>query len=502
VADLETIDDYELVNCVATGNATQIWEVRKAGAPQSMAMKILLPEAFKDAEQKAALKHEASVGRSLEHPNIIKILETKFTRKHGYFVMEYFRGGNLKSMIRNEPAQVQARAKRVVECLAQALAHMHEKKWIHKDVKPDNVMVTKGGEVRLIDFSLAGRAGNLVAHALKKKQNIVIQGTRTYLAPELIRRELLTPSVDIYSLGVLFFEMLTGNPPFRTGNPNELLLKHVRDIPPPPSMIDSNITPEADKMVARMLAKFPKQRQANMQEVYSEIRNLNLFHEDPIQYHRSQHEKFMKSDAQAQNDRLDSRKDAERTASGEPRPAAKPKPKPRIVLPDEKSAAPAPAPAPAAAVMPGAPQMPPGGMPAGIPGYPQMPPGMPMPGYPGAGFPMPGAPMPGMPMPGGFPGMPGYPQMPPGMPMPGYPGAGFPMPGAPMPGMPMPGGFPGMPGGMPGAMPFPQAPGAPPQPVPQRPAAPPLPAQPQRPAAAAPPQDEAPLASIDDLDIE
>ncbi len=496
MADTDTIDDYELLNCIATGSATQIWEVRKTGSTQSLAMKILLPEAFKDAEQKGSLKHEANVAKSLEHPNIIRLMETKFTRKHGYFIMEHFRGGNLKSLIRNDHAPVKAKAKRLIECLSQAVAYMHDKKWIHRDIKPDNVLLTKGGDIRLIDFSLSSRAGNPIAHAMTRKKSIVIAGTRTYLAPELIRREVLTPSVDIYSLGILFFEILVGHPPFRHGNPNELLVMHVRDTAPPPSMYDSNITPEGDKMVAKMLAKFPKDRHSSMQEVYSEIRNLNLFHEDPMEHYKAKMKAFASSDAQTQNDRLDSRKDAERTATGEPRPAPKPKAKPKVVLPPEP-VAPAKEPQPAAAAA----MVPPQAMPfPGMPGQFGPFPGMPMPGYPmhpgmypQAGMhPQAGMPMPGMPMPG-------YPMMQPGMPMPGMQMPGYPMmqPGMPMPQMPVPGApFPSGVSQMPGAAaPIPQQV---PQAIPQL-----TPPTSSAPVKLSPePQNDAPLASIDDLEIE
>lgn len=481
MAENETIDDYELVNCIATGNATQVWEVKKAGATQPLAMKILLPEAFKDPELKKALKHEATVGKSLEHPNIIRILELKMTRKHAYFIMEFFRGANLKGMIRNEKPQVQAKAKRLMECLSQALAFMHDKNWIHKDVKPDNVLLTKGGEVRLIDFSLASRPGNPVAHALTKKANVVIQGTRTYLAPELIRRERLTTSADMYSLGVMFYEILTGVPPFRTANPNDLLMMHVRDKPAPPTFVDSNITPEAEQLCLKMLAKQPKDRPANMHEVFAEVRSLNLYKEDPIEHAKALHAAVMSSDAQAQNDRLDSRLDAQRTATGTTRPAAPPKPKPKPAPSIEKAPAPkAPVPQqapPPQQLQPAFPTPYPAmgypGMP--MPGFP-MQPGMPMPGYPMQGMPMPGYPMPGFPMQPGMPAA-GYP----GMPMPGYPM----QPGMPMPGQPL--------GAQPGS-PQPAAPSA--APAAPKPAAPP-PSQ-TKPAAV----EELPMASIDDLEIE
>lgn len=486
MADNDTIDDYELINCIATGNATQVWEVKRAGNAQSQAMKLLLPEAFKEAEAKRNLKHEATVGKSLEHPNIIKIFELKMTRKEGYFIMEYFRGANLKGMIRNERAATQAKAKKLMECLSQALGYMHDKNWIHKDIKPDNVLLTKAGEVRLIDFSLASRPGSAIVHAVSRKKSIQIQGTRTYLAPELIRRERLTPAADIYSLGVLLFEILTGNPPFRTANANDLLMMHVRDKPPAPSEIEPNVSPEADQLVLKMLSKQLKDRHQSMHEVFSEVRQIRLFKEDPLDYAHRIAEEEKQSAAAVENDRLNSRLDAERTAQGIVLPKPKPKPKPKPTLPPEKPVAKKPKAGQPAAQAP--PQQ----------GYPG---GQPPMGYPGMQFP--GYPMqPGMPMPfPGYPGMPGqpmggYPGMPQGMPYPGmmpgqFPPGQFP-PGQFPPGQQMPGpgqGMPQQPGGQGGG----------PKPTP-RPAAPaPKPSEPPK---KKPVEEDLPIASLDDLDIE
>lgn len=498
MAEADLLDGYELVNCVATGSTAQIWEVKKPGGAQSLAMKLLLPEAFKEAEHKRVLKHEATVGKSFSHPHLINIMDLKMAKTFAYFTMEYFRSPNLKGMIRSDRALVKSKAKRVMECVSQALAHMHEKNWVHKDVKPDNVLLTKGGEVRLIDFSLTSRPGNAMAHAISRKSSISIQGTRTYLAPELIRRERLTHSADIYSLGVLLFEMLTGNPPFRTANPNDLLMMHVRDAPPPPTSIDNNITPEAEQFVLKLLAKNPKGRPATMMDVYTEARKLEFFKKDPMLLARETAEKVNASDAQQMNDLLDSRLDAKRTEQGIKMPS---RPKPKIVVPKDLEAQPVAKPAPAAAppapvatapgAFPGMPQgMPPYGYPGmppmGFPGYPGMPmPGMQVPGMPMPGMPMPGMPMgmpPGMPMPGGQmpPG-----QMPPGqypgMP-PGYPGMAYPQPGAPQPALAAP----------------PQPAGPAPQPAAPRPSPAPAPVAP-RPA---PPVEDIPVASIDDLLIE
>jgi eukaryotic-like serine/threonine-protein kinase len=479
VADAETIDDYELVNCIATGNSTQIWEVKQAGSAQSLAMKLLLDEAFKDPEQKKILKTEGTLGKSLEHPNIIRIFNVKFTRKHGYFTMEHFRSSNLKVLIRNDLPTAQSKAKKLMECLTQAVGYMHEKGWLHRDIKPENVLMNKGGEVRLIDFSLASKPSNALARAVTKKKNIVIQGTRTYLAPELIRREALTFAADMYSLGILFYEVLVGHPPFRTARPNDLLMMHIQDKPVTPSDLDDNITPEVDQLIHRMLAKKPKDRPGNMQELFAEIRSLKFFKDDPIAVHKARKEAELTTGSLVEDARLDSRMDAMRSAEGGG-PARKPVPKP------------APKPAPKPVEKPAA-QTPAAQQPQ------QTPPPQPYPGYPGMGYPgmpmQPGMPMPGFPPQPGMPMMPfpGYPGMPPGQ-FPGYPGMpspaappghGPPQPAGPAPGSPQQG---------------PPQPTPPPQAAPQPNPAVPRPSAPQVEDQAV--EEDLPVANLDDLEIE
>ncbi|MCA9045115.1 MAG: serine/threonine protein kinase [Planctomycetaceae bacterium] len=484
------IDDFELVNCIATGNTTQVWEVKHISNGQTYAMKLLLTEAMQDADAKRSLKHEAAVGKSLTHPNIIQVFDLKMAKKFGYFTMEHFRAPNLKSYLRNELPVAQARTKRLMESLAQALAHVHDKGWVHRDIKPDNVLVSKGGEFRLIDFSLCSKPSNSILHALTRKSAITIQGTRTYLAPELIQRKPLTFAADMYSLGIMFFELLTGFPPFRTGNPNDLLMMHIRDVPDVPSSFNPNVTPEVDALVMRMIAKDPKKRPESMQSLFSELSKIQCFKENPETVAAKAVEKERDNELQSVDKRIDSRADAERSAAGVEAPKAEStKEKVRFRLgrdDDGDSATKKASPAPAQSA-PAQPPMPmPGMMPGQMPYMPMpgMMPGMPMPGM------MPGMQMPGMPMPGMMPGqMPFMPGQMPGMPMPGM------MPGQ-MPGMPMPGQAPAG-----GGVPMP--PGMP-QPGQQAPAAPPTSQQPvaPTPAPARKEEEEIPLASMDDLIIE
>lgn len=439
-ASASTIDGFELVNCIATGGVSQVWEVKEIASGQTLAMKLLLPESLADAELRSQLKREANLGKSFDHPNLIKIFDVKVGRKQAYFTMELFRGLNLKNMMRTDLTSVQIRAKKIVECVAQALAHMHEKGWVHKDVKPDNILCTRGSEVRLIDFSLAVKAANALTKMMTRKKSVIIQGTRTYIAPELVRRNPATPAADIYSLGITLYEILTGRPPFIMSNPDALLMAHIQTKPEPPSSYNPNITSETDKFVARLLAKTPKDRHANMQEVFAEVRNLQFFKTDMEEHARAAAQSAMDTFKDSMGHRLDSRTDADRTP--EQRAAAEAVAREKLKKMEAQrraaaavkgkkgtAAASAAQPAPMPPVMqPAFPMM---------PGYPM--PGAPypaMPGYPMPQYPMPGMPFPGpFPQPGAFPpqpGMPGAPMAPPAA----FPAAGQGMPAPAVPAAP------------------------------------------------------------------
>lgn len=437
-ASASTIDGFELVNCIATGGVSQVWEVKEIASGQTFAMKLLLPESLADPELKAQFKREATLGKSFDHPNLIKIFDYRASKKHAYFTMELFRGVNLKNMMRTDLTSVQIRAKKIVECVAQGLAHMHEKGWVHKDVKPDNILCTRGSEVRLIDFSLAVKAASALTKIVTRKKSVIIQGTRTYIAPELVRRNPATPSADIYSLGITLYEILTGRPPFIMGNPDALLMAHIQTKPEPPSSYNPNITPETDKFIARLLAKNPKDRHANMQEVFAEVRNLQFFKTDMEEHARTAAQNAVDTFKDSMGHRLDSRSDADRTP--EQRAAAQAIAQEKLRKQEDlkrkaaaakasKGKAGSAAPVPAAQPAPMAPMM--------QPAFPMMP-GYPMPAapYPAMpGYPMPQYPMPGMPFPGQFP-QPGMPYPQPGMPAaPLAPAAAFPPAGqgAPVP---------------------------------------------------------------------
>ena len=420
------IGGYELKNCVASGASTQIWEVTQQGATTPFAMKLLLPDALKSPEAKAVLKHEYKVGNSFEHPSLIKLFRMEMTRDHGFFIMEYFRAPSLKAQISGNLAETQSRFKKIAEAVCQAFVHMNEKGWMHRDIKPDNILVNKTGEVRVIDFSLASRIATGLMKLLTGKQK-KIMGTRTYIAPEIILKKPPTIQSDVYSLGVTFFELVTGSPPFAGLSPSDLLKKHIGEAAAPPSLVNPNVTPELDAVLLKMLSKKPKDRFGDMREVMSVLRNIKCFKEDPFELYEKKIKDAKANESLSVDKRLDSRADADRVSRGVTAPLKPVKGK-RLTAPIGEMEAvkkigggKAPAASnPATQLQPQMPgmQMMPGMMP-------QMPYGMqaPMPGmtYPGMQM----APQPMMPQMQPYPGqMPG--QMPLGQPM--MPPGGMPMP--------------------------------------------------------------------------
>jgi serine/threonine-protein kinase len=370
--------------------------------------------------------------------------------------MDYFRAPNIKNQISSDLVGLHSRFRKVFESLCLALGYMHEKGWVHRDIKPENILSNKVGELRLIDFSLsvksAGGQGKLLGARTK-----AVQGTRTYIAPETLLKKSATFQTDMYSLGITVFEILTGNPPFRGMSPGELLRMHVQDKAAEVSSYNKNVTPEMDRLVARMLSKKPDKRHKNMEEIYAEFRSLKVFIEDPkdIDARRQEARKEAELSSLGASDRINSRRDHKRSEAGltPETPPQKPKPappKPQSAPPRETQ-----------------PQYAPAGQPQAGQGYgpPGMPPGAPYPNYPPGGFAYP----PSMqPPPGGY-------AYPPGMqPPPGY-----------QPGMPLPPGYPQQ-QPMPNQQPNPQQ-----APAPQQPPAPAPAAQQPKPS---PPPTAAPAA--------
>ncbi len=425
-ADDNKIDHYVKMGTIAMGKHAMVLEVQEENTTNRFAMKLLLPEAMKDPEQVQILKYEGKVAQALDHPNIIKWVATVHRKTNIYLILELFKALNIKSYLLNDIVGLQSRLRKMIECTSQALLHMHERGYVHLDVKPDNILMNRSSEVRLIDFSLTEKVKGVLGKMFGGKKEI--GGTLSYIAPETIKKEASTPQTDIYSFGITIYECLTGTIPFKGSTPRDLLMKHLAAAPPPPSDYNKNVTPEMDRMVLRMIAKKPKDRQKNMQEVMSEFRNVQPFKEDPEKLRDLKLAEAKASEGQQSlGKRLDSRTDHARAerAKVDPEfaktlPTVNVPPPPKAAMPEPPKPA-APKPQPVATPRPAPPPIP---MPMPMP-MPQMMPGF-APQMPFGQMPM---------MPGQFVPMPGYPGMPPQQ-MPMQPAAMMPQPGMPIPAMP------------------------------------------------------------------
>lgn len=277
----EIIDGYRLRQHLQTGQTSQVYEVVEIQSNRHFAMKMLLPETARDPEHRKLLLHEASVGKELSHPNIIRIYKVKVTGATPYFVMEFFPSGSLRArLLQKDTAFIHQNLHHILKQAATGLAFMNASGWVHRDVKPDNLLVNASAELRLIDFAIAYRIPRGIARWFHKRR---AAGTRSYMSPEQIRGEILDGRADIYSFGCTVYELATGRPPFRGRDVQELMAKQITEKPLSPQNFNPNVTDDFAKLILHMLAKKREDRPKDFHEVLMALRNIRLFKDLPNQ---------------------------------------------------------------------------------------------------------------------------------------------------------------------------------------------------------------------------
>jgi eukaryotic-like serine/threonine-protein kinase len=168
---------------------------------------------------------------------------------------------------------------KVVEQMAESLGYFHQKGWVHRDIKPDNFLVSDEGQVKLIDFALARKQRSSLIKLFAGRTKV--QGTRSYMAPEQIRGAPADLRGDIYSFGCVLHELMAGKPPFTGVNSDDLLMKHLRSSPPPIESFNDNITPEFAQLIRKCMAKKPSTRPQSMNEFINEFHMMRMFKRTP-----------------------------------------------------------------------------------------------------------------------------------------------------------------------------------------------------------------------------
>jgi serine/threonine protein kinase len=273
------LGSYRLLNVVHTGQNCHIWQAYDDANDRMVCIKTLLDRYVKNREQIRFLRWEYAVGRTLKNPRIIEMFSLGVDRGIPYLVAEWFSAPNLKQRLNVGIERIAHLLSKIVECSAEALGYLHKTGWVHRDIKPDNFLVSDEGEVKLIDFALARKQRSRLMKFFSGRSKV--QGTRSYMAPEQIRGRAQDPRADVYSYGCVLHELLSGKPPFTGVSSHDLLMKHLRTPPPPLEAFNNNITPEFAQLVRKCMAKNPNARPDTMEDFLGEFRMMRMFKIQP-----------------------------------------------------------------------------------------------------------------------------------------------------------------------------------------------------------------------------
>ena len=251
-------DRYELQRRVGRGGMAEVFLARDRLLDRPVAIKILFPEMATDPSFVARFKREAQAAANLNHPNIVGVYDWGKERGTYYIVMEYVDGRTVSEMIRNDGPIPAPQAARIAADVAAALGFAHQKGVVHRDVKPGNVLITANGEVKVADFGIARAMTSGAEENLTQTGSVM--GTATYFSPEQAQGKQVDPRSDLYSLGVVLYEMACGKPPFTADSPVAIAYKHVQE--PLPRLKDKakDVPAGYEAVTAKALAKNPDDR--------------------------------------------------------------------------------------------------------------------------------------------------------------------------------------------------------------------------------------------------
>ena len=262
---------YELLEKIGDGGMAVVYKGKDKLLNRFIAVKILRPEFTKDATFVENFKRESQAAAGLSHPNIVGVYDVGREGNINYIVMELIEGDTLNKIIEREAPMDYRKVIDISKQVAQALRIAHKNKIIHRDVKPHNIMITEDGVVKLADFGIA-RAVNDATLSTGSK----IVGSVHYFSPEQARGNYVDERSDIYSLGIVMYEMLTGKVPFDGDNPVTVALKHINEEIVPPIELEPGIPPALDRCVMKATSKYQTNRYANADELIQELENISF----------------------------------------------------------------------------------------------------------------------------------------------------------------------------------------------------------------------------------
>jgi eukaryotic-like serine/threonine-protein kinase len=269
----ETLDHYRIENLVARSGMASIFRATDERSGQIVALKIPHPEMEADVVLYDRFQREQDIGRKLDHPYVMKVFPND-DRTQVYMVMEWVEGRLLRLILREQGKLPIDRAVRLAVKIAHALDYVHQHGVVHRDLKPENIMVNGDDEIKLIDFGIAGSEGSRRLTFAKLSQ---LMGTPDYISPEQVKGKRGDGRSDVYALGVMLYEMLTGKVPFQGPNAFAIMNDRLLNNPIPPRELDPKISPQLQEIIYRALERDPKNRYATAREMA-----WDLEHQDKV----------------------------------------------------------------------------------------------------------------------------------------------------------------------------------------------------------------------------
>ncbi|MDX3096392.1 Stk1 family PASTA domain-containing Ser/Thr kinase [Streptomyces sp. ME19-03-3] len=263
---------YELGSVLGRGGMAEVYIAHDTRLGRTVAVKTLRVDLARDPSFQARFRREAQSAASLNHPSIVAVYDTGEDYVDGvsipYIVMEYVDGSTLRELLHSGRKLLPERALEMTTGILQALEYSHRAGIVHRDIKPANVMLTRNGQVKVMDFGIARAMGD---SGMTMTQTAAVIGTAQYLSPEQAKGETVDARSDLYSAGCLLYELLTVRPPFVGDSPVAVAYQHVREEPQPPSVYDPEVSPAMDAIVLKALTKDPDYRYQSADEMRADI---------------------------------------------------------------------------------------------------------------------------------------------------------------------------------------------------------------------------------------
>jgi len=263
---------YELDGIVGRGGMAEVFRARDIRLDRVVGVKTLRDDLARDQTFQARFRREAQSAASLNHPSIVAVYDTGEDMVGStpvpYIVMEFVDGRTLRDLLRDDRRLLPERALEITDGVLRALDYSHRNGIVHRDIKPGNVMLTRSGEVKVMDFGIARAVAD---SQMTMTQTAQVIGTAQYLSPEQARGERVDARSDLYSTGCLLYELLTGRPPSTGDSPVAIAYQHVKEEPVPPSQVDPEVPPWADAIVLKAMRKDPADRYQSAGEMRNDI---------------------------------------------------------------------------------------------------------------------------------------------------------------------------------------------------------------------------------------